>query len=186
MNKDVKKYIGLLRDIEKSKLSIVEEELLIRRMKWFEDNLQLVSELEGDELEKAYRLLLLKLDITEEEARIVRKNKSAIVFHSSNFCPSLEACEVLGLDTRGQLHCIFTHDRLEDIGQIAAKRGCRRAVCVENSGSIMPTFLPQGLDGEIIPLLRAPNFRPKGRAVLVIELDDEKYESYSLPGKEVG
>jgi hypothetical protein len=69
-------------------------------MIWFKDNLSLITNLEGSELEKAYRLLLLKLGITEEEAPIVRKNKNAIIFHSRNFCPSLEACMILGLDTR--------------------------------------------------------------------------------------
>jgi hypothetical protein len=107
MNKDVKKWIELLRDSDGSKLSIVEEELLIRRIKWFEDSLKLISELEGSDLEKAYRLLLLKLDITEAEAPIVCKNKSAIVFRSSNFCPSLEACRILGLDTRIICRAVF-------------------------------------------------------------------------------
>ncbi|UCB47256.1 MAG: hypothetical protein JSV25_07555 [Spirochaetota bacterium] len=100
MNKEVKKWIGLLQDVDQSEFLILEENLLVRRIKWFEDNLNLVSKLEGNELEKAYRLLLLKLEITEGEAPIVRKSKSVIVFHSSNFCPSLEACKTLGLDTR--------------------------------------------------------------------------------------
>ena len=34
----------------------------------------------------------------------------------------------------------------------------------------MPTFLANGLPGEQIPLLRAPNFRPEGRALLIVEL----------------
>ena len=107
MNKDVEKWIGLLRNIEKSRLSDLEEQLLRKRIIWFEDNLHLVTKLVGNDLEKAYRLLLLKLDITEDQAPIVRNNKNAIVFHSKNFCPSLEACKVLGLDTRIICRVVF-------------------------------------------------------------------------------
>jgi hypothetical protein len=47
-----------------------------------------------------YMLLLKRFQITEEEAPIVRRTGREIVFHSMNFCPTLEACRILGLDTR--------------------------------------------------------------------------------------
>jgi hypothetical protein len=31
---------------------------------------------------------------------VVQKTDKAISFHSMNFCPTLEACRILGLDTR--------------------------------------------------------------------------------------
>jgi hypothetical protein len=51
-------------------------------------------------LEQAYRLLLLRLGIPEEEAPIVERGRDRLVFHSQNFCPTLEACRALNLDTR--------------------------------------------------------------------------------------
>lgn len=54
----------------------------------------------SDPLERAYRVLLLKLGITEADAPIVSKDQRRLVFHSRNFCPTLEACKLLGLDTR--------------------------------------------------------------------------------------
>jgi hypothetical protein len=84
---------------------------------------------------------------------------------------------VLGVAETGEFCCVFAHGLLESVGRMAARLGAERAVCVENSGSIMPTYLPDGMNGERIPLLRAPNFRPKGRALLVIELETRGFDS---------
>jgi hypothetical protein len=97
-----------------------------------------------------------------------------------NLPGGLRRCEtylhsILGVDRQGNLVNVVAHGRLEDLGRLAADRGCRRAVCVENSGSVMPTFLPEGWPGPTIPLMRAPNFRPRGRALLMIELTDESF-----------
>jgi hypothetical protein len=86
---------------------------------------------------------------------------------------------VLGVDEDGRLINVVAHGRLEEVGRMAAELGCRRAVCVENSGSVMPTFFPQGYPGTAIPLLRAPNFRPKGRVLLVVELENDGFEALS-------
>ena len=53
-----------------------------------------------DPPEQAYRLLLLRLGIPESQAPIIEKGPRRLVFHSRNFCPTLEACQILGLDTR--------------------------------------------------------------------------------------
>jgi hypothetical protein len=87
---------------------------------------------------------------------------------------------VLGVGATGGLCCIYAHARLEDLGRMAARLGAERAVCVENSGSIMPTYLPEGVGGSRIPLLRAPNFRPKGRALLVVELETGAFDSLAM------
>ena len=71
-----------------------------RRLEWYrreKPNLRLGG---GDAAQQGYRLLLLKLGISESEAPIVRQDKGVVVFHSTNFCPTLEACRILGLDTR--------------------------------------------------------------------------------------
>jgi hypothetical protein len=92
---------------------------------------------------------------------------------------------VIGVTDDGALVAVFAHGRLEEVGRLAARHGCRRAVCLENSGSIMPTYLPDGLRGERVPLLRAPNFRPRGRALLVLELARAGFEVMPL-GQESG
>lgn len=89
---------------------------------------------------------------------------------------------IVGDRSDGSLVCLFSHGRLENLGKMAKNRGCRRAVCIENSGSIMPTLLPKGLGGDVIPLIRAPNFRPRGRAVMVIELHDARFATVSELG----
>lgn len=85
---------------------------------------------------------------------------------------------VLGTRPDGSLVAIFAQEQLENLGAIMKHHGCIRAVCVENSGSVMPTFLPKGASGESIALLRAPNFRSRGRALMVIELNNSKFACY--------
>jgi tRNA(adenine34) deaminase len=69
-----------------------------KRVSWYQAQNQKITA--PDALERAYRTLLLKIDIQEEQAPVVDKNERKIVFHSKNFCPTLEACKILGLDTR--------------------------------------------------------------------------------------
>ncbi|MGH8548527.1 MAG: hypothetical protein ACRERU_08000 [Methylococcales bacterium] len=87
---------------------------------------------------------------------------------------------IIGVCDDGGLVYLAAQGRLEHLGQIIQGHGCRRAVCMENSGSVMPTFLPDGAEGEAIPLVRAPNFRPRGRAVIVVKLDNGEFKSQSL------
>jgi hypothetical protein len=87
---------------------------------------------------------------------------------------------VVGIRPDGAIVCIYAHGRLEALGLRAEALGCHRAVCVENSGSVMPTYLPNGLDGDQIPMLRAPNFRPRGRAMLIFELKNKVFSSYPV------
>ncbi len=77
------------------------ENLLQKRITWFEnDSESILSQLHGTEVEKAYQLILMKLGISEREAPIVEKSRDRVVFHSINPCPALQACVILGLDTR--------------------------------------------------------------------------------------
>lgn len=87
---------------------------------------------------------------------------------------------VIGLRKDGTVININATAKLETIGDICRDQGCTRAICVENSGSVMPSFYPRGLDGVMIPLLRGPNFRPLGRAVLAFQLPAADYSTWSL------
>ena len=99
--------------------------------------------------------------------------------------PPLQRCDdyfhaVYGVREDGALVCLFAQGRLEELGQIMKQRGWRRAVVLENSGSIMPSFLPKGVEGDSIPLVRAPNFRARGRAVVAMELEKAGFASQPI------
>jgi len=74
-----------------------------RRVLWFEENKNTVlSKYHGlpDE-EKAYRIIFFDhMKINPEYSKMARLDKGKIRVESYNFCPYLEACRKLGLDTR--------------------------------------------------------------------------------------
>ena len=78
---------------------LLEHSVMQRCRKWLE--LLDQSELEGTVVEQAYELFSLRyLCIPPDQVPIVEKTEHKIVYRSYNFCPVLEACKVLGLDTR--------------------------------------------------------------------------------------
>jgi hypothetical protein len=95
----VRKNIKALKDASPKALKELEQTILKKRVDWFEKNRHRFHR-SGNDLENAYKLLLAKLEITPDQAPIVIKEKNKIVFHSKNFCPTLEACKILELDTR--------------------------------------------------------------------------------------
>ncbi len=97
---DVRTEIKKLRNVDDQILNELNRDSISRRVKWFEQNRDELSSLGNDPLNSGYRLLLKRFNITEDEAPIVLKTDNKIVFHSRNFCPTLEACKILGLDTR--------------------------------------------------------------------------------------
>ncbi len=70
------------------------------RLEWYRREKHILDLGTGDAAERGYRLLLAKLGLSESEAPVVQRAKGRVVFHSRNFCPTLEACNILGLDTR--------------------------------------------------------------------------------------
>jgi tRNA(adenine34) deaminase len=99
-NSEVRNQVNMLRDADKNSLCQLADKLKLKRQKWVrQQNLQTESTNE-DVLNKGYRALLLKLGIPPDEAPIIDKDKKQLVFASKNFCPTLEACKILQLDTR--------------------------------------------------------------------------------------
>jgi tRNA(Arg) A34 adenosine deaminase TadA len=98
-DQSVRKNIKELKDASPKALKELEQAILKKRVDWFEKNHHRFN-CSGNDLENAYKLLLAKLEITPDQAPIVIKEKNKIVFHSKNFCPTLEACKILELDTR--------------------------------------------------------------------------------------
>ena len=95
-----------LRGADDVALSALNADSVLRRAAWFEKNSDHFAFLAGGLLDSAYRLLLVRFRIPPEEAPIVSRTDRSITFHSQNFCPTLEACKRLGLDTRHVCKCI--------------------------------------------------------------------------------
>jgi tRNA(adenine34) deaminase len=98
--KDVRDEIKKLRGAKKEDLESLKNHLLNKRIEWYKKNQTQLGINNRDLVVSGYELLLKKLEIEPEEAPIVMKTKNKVVFHSKNFCPTLEACRILDLDTR--------------------------------------------------------------------------------------
>ncbi|MFX1568577.1 MAG: deaminase [Promethearchaeota archaeon] len=99
-NTKIREYIKQLTKTTPDDWKKYGKELLEKRKKWFIEHKSQIDKLNGSDIEKAYKLLIMKLEINEEEIPIVKKTENKLVFHSKNFCPSLEACKILNLDTK--------------------------------------------------------------------------------------
>jgi hypothetical protein len=71
-----------------------------KRLRWLDRQPEVVATESHEPLLRAYRLLVRKLGVAEEEAPIVARDARSLTFASRNFCPTLEACRILQVDTR--------------------------------------------------------------------------------------
>lgn len=120
-NKEVRQEIGKLRNVTEDQLRKYDEESARKRLTWFQTDLSSQDISLNDKKEAGYQLLIKRLRIAEHQAPIVHRDEKKIVFHSRNFCPTLEACKILGLDTR--MVCKLYNENSTDmlIKQINAK-----------------------------------------------------------------
>ncbi len=100
MKKAIEAEIEHLRNADDKILNELNGDSIRRRTQWFQENKGNFDFITDDLLYSAYRLLLERFHITPKEAPVILKTDQEIVFHSMNFCPTLEACKILGLDTR--------------------------------------------------------------------------------------
>jgi tRNA(adenine34) deaminase len=98
--KDVRDAIKVLRGADKERLEKINQDLIEKRLCWFEKQVFKLDGTDNELPDMGYKLLLEKLDISAEEAPVIERSKNKIIFHSKNFCPALEACKILDLDTR--------------------------------------------------------------------------------------
>lgn len=108
----IQREIERLQGADETALDALNEDSVLRRTAWFNENRAEFGFLSGDPLEAGYRLLLARFGITPEQAPVVERTEQRIVFHSQNFCPTLEACRRLGHDTR--LVCKRLNERATD------------------------------------------------------------------------
>lgn len=99
-NQAVRDEITRLRGAGPSELSALAERLVEKRLRWCEEHPEQLPSETTDRLQAGYELLLAKLGTDPTEAPIVERTERRLVFHSRNFCPTLEACRILDLDTR--------------------------------------------------------------------------------------
>lgn len=97
--RDVRAEIERLRGTDDAALDALNAASTMRRLQWFESIRETVDLSDGP-VTAAYRLLLRRFGATAEELPVIHHSDNKIVFHSMNFCPTLEACRILGLDTR--------------------------------------------------------------------------------------
>jgi hypothetical protein len=90
---------------------------------------------------------------------------------------------IIGLNAKNNIIQLINFGRLEDLGQKIKSLGVRRALCVDNGGSISVEFYPGGLfsarRGYYQTLIAAPNHRVHGTAYIVIELKDSAFSYLS-------
>ncbi len=121
-NNIIKSEILKLENAQKQGWKSLESKILSKRLAWFENNKEtILPQLRGTDVEKAYQLILIKLDIAENNAFITERSPGKIVFHSMNPCPTLEACKIMGLDTRKVCRAITEKPTEELIKKINPK-----------------------------------------------------------------
>ncbi len=112
-NKDIRQEIKKLRNVTVDQLRKYDEASTQQRIAWFQADPSLPDISGDDHKERSYQLLLMRFNITKDQAPIVHREATKIVFHSRNFCPTLEACIILGLDTRSV--CKFYNEQATDM-----------------------------------------------------------------------
>ncbi len=99
-HQEVRAEIRKLRNASEEQLRYYNQKSTEKRIQWYGSELPNRELVSDDKAFTGYRLLLERLHIREDEAPIVHKDERKVVFHSTNFCPTLEACKILKLDTR--------------------------------------------------------------------------------------
>lgn len=96
----IRSEVKRLRNATDEMLEKYNDDFRTARLDWFRQLDKSVIMKEHDSKMAAYKLLLCRLHIAEDEAPIISCENGKLVFHSKNFCPTLEACRILDLDTR--------------------------------------------------------------------------------------
>lgn len=104
-NYAIQEKYNLLKKVKDGRLTKQEARDLItrRRVKWFKDNgSEALEKYDGlPDHEKACRIIVydhMKIK-QDENSRIELVTNDFLILYSANFCPYLEACKLLGMDT---------------------------------------------------------------------------------------
>jgi hypothetical protein len=98
-------------------LRILEDCVVDSALKWFEENKDKL-ELKGPPVEQAFEIFYFKhLGLDPRDVEVVERTPHRIICRWRNFCSVLEACKLLGLDTR-----IICRRVYEKPGKVLLKR----------------------------------------------------------------
>jgi len=95
-----RKVERLIRAEEEGGYEAMAGEACSKRLSWYRRNAKRLR-LAGTDVRRAYSLLLIQyLGLDPRDVPVIYEDEKRIVWRSYNFCPLLEACNRLGLDTK--------------------------------------------------------------------------------------
>jgi len=86
---------------KKKALEILERLAIAKRLEWLKENkdkLRLKKENLIDSIDRIFYKKFYKLD--NKDRKVIKKDKFILITRWHNYCPVLEACKAVGLDTR--------------------------------------------------------------------------------------
>ncbi len=98
-NQEVRAEIKKLRNATDAELRSYDRQRAEKRIEWYRSQNRGMPSADSALL-KAYRVLLARFRTTEAECPVVERDERKLVFRSANFCPTLEACKILQVDTK--------------------------------------------------------------------------------------
>src|SRR3989338_7599028 len=93
---------GKMDQIRRSRgdLGTIHLEQRMKRLAWWQANKRKLALSRASLPRQAYEVILAAMDLKAEELPVAHEDERKITWRSFNFCPILEACQRLGLDTR--------------------------------------------------------------------------------------
>jgi hypothetical protein len=94
--------------LQNCSFGVIEREVADKRTSWFNQNLGSNKRPKRPSPLSAYQLLFFDyMGVSKNELPVVSETNTEIVWQSRNRCPTLEACQVLQLDTRQVCRAIY-------------------------------------------------------------------------------
>ena len=94
--------------LRKEKHYVLESEVAKKRLLWFKSHYNDLNRTHLPSPRQAYELVFFEyMGLAEAEVPILSESVTKIVWSSQNACPTLEACQILGLDTRKVCRAIY-------------------------------------------------------------------------------
>ena len=120
-NRAVRNDICMLRNADADVLTKFAGEKSRSRLEWYKEVYSSKMTPSLSIIDAAYQLFLTRLNITAEDAPIIRRTNNFVIIHSKNFCPTLEACKILNIDTRLVCRCLTENPTTELLRQLHPK-----------------------------------------------------------------
>ena len=128
---DVVSRVKMLRGADDWECARLNKKLTEDRIQWFRENRDHLPFLQGELIDQGYELLLELNNSVYKMIPVTHREKNKIIIHWGAFCPTLEACKILNLDT---------------------KRVCRRLLCGVNDTlfKVLDPRLSHGINYDVL------------------------------------